>query len=859
VSRKKKKVFIEESEIVDIGENLGISATDIWAPQEGPQLFATICPVRMILFGGSRGGGKSDCAIGKQVYGALRYGHNWNGLFIRKSYKYFADIRRRLLQLIRMGLPAELVGPAQGTNYLRFKNGANVTLTVVESIDKAEFFQGQSFCVAEDTEIRMADGTGRPIQDISVGEYVSTFEGPRLVTFVMQKRLDDCVSAVTELGEQIHPLHHPIFSNDGWQSYSSVLGSGSRGVEQSNLVFSELESVTVSAILVPQEQGQVSCCMETATLSHALLVFYQRLKLKIQKFLQNRFSLQSQTVRNQGLFESQAGFSREQSCASLACVLVDGHCGEQVQGSRCDCQFYCGCNGGRVHYHRVPAQEILPSRGGVAERFRGFLKRLLDALGNTRRHSQSYLSMYVHPYSGEMREVVVQNRLSACVMTPIGKRFVYDLTVDRANHYISHKTGLVNKNTQVSIEEACQFSYIDSMIEMLKGCLRSAAGVPTSMFLTANPGGPGHSQVKARFMPKGNKPGQVIKDGSGMDMVFIPSRVEDNKVLCDNDPEYVNLLRSIKDPMLRRAWLEGDWDVVLGGFFGDVWNHFRHVVPRFKPPEHWPVLVSMDWGSATPFSINWFAISDGQTSIAACGNRVFPRGAMIMFFEWYGCPRGEANVGLRMASDSVALRILELERRHGLLGRTANVDRVADPSIFAEKDGPSIAEKMAEAGVVWRRAENKRISGWDSLRTALRGRLVNREKAVITNEEGVEEEIVTSEIWEPMLYFTDNCDASIRTLPEQERDSTDWEDIDTTGEDHAVDSIRYAVTSRPHTGVSVEECLGDAILTGCALDIEEAVNGSRRDDMKDGLSTPVSCGTGVWDSYLAATRVDRAK
>ena len=122
-----------------------LDVTSIWAPQEGPQLAATLCPVRMILFGGSRGGGKTDCAIGKQVYGALRHGHNWNGLFIRKSYKYFADIRRRLNQLIRAGLPAELVGPQQGTNYLRFGNGANITLTVVESIDKAEFFQGQSF------------------------------------------------------------------------------------------------------------------------------------------------------------------------------------------------------------------------------------------------------------------------------------------------------------------------------------------------------------------------------------------------------------------------------------------------------------------------------------------------------------------------------------------------------------------------------------------------------------------------------------------------------------------------------------------------------------------------------------------
>ena len=554
------------SHIVKPIEDVMLDVTKIWAPQQGPQLLATLCPVRMILFGGARGGGKTDCAIGKQIYGALRYASDWNGLFIRKSYKYFADIRRRLNQLIRAGLPAELVGPQQGTNYLRFTNGANVTLTVVESIEKAEFFQGQSF-------------------------------------------------------------------------------------------------------------------------------------------------------------------------------------------------------------------------------------------------------------------------------------------------------------TAVSIEEACQFSYIEQMIEMLKGCLRSAAGVPTQMFLTANPGGPGHSQVKARFMPKGVKPGQVQVDSGGMTMVFIPSNVEDNKILCENDPDYVNNLRSIKDPALRRAWLEGDWDVVLGGFFGDVWNPFKHVVPAFRPPAHWPRIVGMDWGSATPFSIGWYAVADGETSVPLRGvHRVFPKGALIRFHEWYGVKRNilsgriEANVGIRMQSSDVAARMLELEQRHALMGRTTQTDRVADPSIFAEKDGPSIAEKFSDTGVVWRRGENKRISGWDSVRLLLHGRLVKQTWKDLELEDGTIESIVDEEEREPLLYFTENCEHMIRTLPEQERSMTDFEDIDTDGEDHACDELRYVATSRPTSGIRLSDIIRPAALSECALDIKMAVEGRGGLRMPDdGMTRPQCAGLGSWDEQIAGVNAYIAK
>lgn len=531
----------------------GLSISSVWSPQPGPQVFATICPARMVLFGGARGGGKTDCAMGRQVYGAMEHGHKWNGLFIRKSYKYFAELRRRLFELIRFGLPAELKGSAQSTNYLRFKNGAQVILTVVESLDKAEFFQGQQF-------------------------------------------------------------------------------------------------------------------------------------------------------------------------------------------------------------------------------------------------------------------------------------------------------------SEISIEEACQFSFIDQLIEMLKGCMRSPHGLTPKMFLTANPGGPGHNQVKARFMPHGVRPGQIMIDDSGMSSVFIPSRVEDNKILCDNDPEYVALLRSIKDPMLRRAWLEGDWDVVLGGFFSDVWNKFQHVVPFFRPPQHWPRLVAMDWGSSTPFSIGWYAISDGESSISECGNRVFPKGSMIRFYEWYGCPKGEANVGLKMTSTLVAQRMLELEDRKSLLG-CGSFDRVADPSIFAEKDGPSIAEKFSGEGVVWRRAENKRISGWDQVRNRLRGRCLELQKQLITMPDGSEEDVVVFEKWEPMLFVTENCQHLIRTLPIQERDDTDWEDVDTDGEDHAVDELRYACMSRPSGGLTVGDVTPKSALTFAERDIAEVgCRDTVGDAVLDELSRGETVGRGFLDVSLSGTR-----
>ncbi|PIV75304.1 MAG: hypothetical protein COW55_06035, partial [Rhodobacteraceae bacterium CG17_big_fil_post_rev_8_21_14_2_50_65_11] len=48
-------------------------------------------------------------------------------------------------------------------------------------------------------------------------------------------------------------------------------------------------------------------------------------------------------------------------------------------------------------------------------------------------------------------------------------------------------------------EEVGQYADL-SMFDFLRGCLRSASGVPCRFIMTANPGGPGHAVIAKRFI-----------------------------------------------------------------------------------------------------------------------------------------------------------------------------------------------------------------------------------------------------------------------------------------------------------------------------------------------------------------------
>jgi hypothetical protein len=325
--------------------------------------------------------------------------------------------------------------------------------------------------------------------------------------------------------------------------------------------------------------------------------------------------------------------------------------------------------------------------------------------------------------------------------------------------------------TRVYVEELTQFPLPDPVFKLL-ATLRSSAGIKPQMRCTCNPGGPGHGWVKEWIIDHGEY--QLVTDPeSGLVRSYIPAKVADNPALLTNDPNYLNRLKAVGSPELVRAWLLGDWTVIEGAFFPEF-SKSRHVIAPFDIPEHWTRWRAMDWGSAKPFSVGWYAfVADDKMH----NGTMLRRGAIVRYAEWYG--QEKPNVGLRMPAEEVARGIVSRETIDGK--RTKISYGVLDPSAFAVISGPSIAETMQRAGVVFRRADNtrkstdKRMGGWDQIRNRLKG-----------DSDG-----------NAMLFIFETGRHLIRTLPMMQHDAYNPEDLDSDAEDHAVDELRYSCLSRP--------------------------------------------------------------
>ncbi len=352
-------------------------------------------------------------------------------------------------------------------------------------------------------------------------------------------------------------------------------------------------------------------------------------------------------------------------------------------------------------------------------------------------------------------------------------RFAYLERDAHADEYQGHSY------TRVYVEEIGTFPD-EGPINKLKATLRSGAGVPCGFRATGNPGGPGHQWVKARYIdpaPGGNKitleefenpwTGEKIV----RDRVFIPSFVTQNKYLGS---EYIANLQMVGSPALVKAWLEGDWDVVTGAYF-DCWHEWKNrggILRPFKIPEHWMRFASHDWGSARPHSTGWWGVASESIKVHKVS---IPKGALVRYREWYG--KAKPNVGLKMTAEQVA---------RGIMDKMADDEKitymVADPAIFSQDGGPSIAERMMNTGLkVITRADNRRVArsgamgGWDQMRDRFIG-----------------------EDDRPMIYCFDTCVDSIRTIPVLQHDEKNVEDLNSDSEDHAADEWRYGCMSRPY-------------------------------------------------------------
>ncbi len=301
----------------------------------------------------------------------------------------------------------------------------------------------------------------------------------------------------------------------------------------------------------------------------------------------------------------------------------------------------------------------------------------------------------------------------------------------------------------------------------------SGEGTRCYIRATTNPGGIGHSWVKERFItcappltPVKTNMQITAPDGNVINMerkrIFVPSTVFDNAELLKNDPNYLANL-SLLPEKEKKALLYGDWDSFAGQVFSEWKNdpshyedrRFSHVIKPFLIPKNWKIYRGFDFGYSRPFAVEWIALDH--------------EGRVYVIAELYGCT-GTPNEGVKYTPREIANAIKQMEREHpNLKGR--KIRGIADPAISKAETGESIADMFSKEGVFFDFGDNERLPGKMQFHYRLS-----------FDGNGI-----------PMMYVFENCVNFIRTIPSLVYDSVNVEDIDSSGEDHIYDCVRYVL------------------------------------------------------------------
>jgi hypothetical protein len=350
----------------------------------------------------------------------------------------------------------------------------------------------------------------------------------------------------------------------------------------------------------------------------------------------------------------------------------------------------------------------------------------------------------------------------------------------------------------VGWEELCTNHSLSGYKQMKSCCRSSHPDIPRKYRSTTNPYGPGHNQVKFHFQLPAMR-NKIIygKDDQGEaeePRIALLVPYKENLLLQAAEPNYLKRIRAAaKNEAQYKAWTESSWDIVAGGMFDDIWQGKIHVVKPFRVPTSWKIDRSFDWGSSAPFSVGWWAQSDGSDVQLADGRtQSTVRGDLFRINEWYGW-NGKPNEGLKMLATDIAKGIIEREINMGYRSSPDDCQVKAGPAdsqIYNEENGVCIGNDMKVRqrvnGKMYKgvhfvaadKSPHSRVPGWEQMRQRMKNALPNEDHTPREN---------------PGLFVFSNCDQFIRTVPVLPRDEKKMDDIFSDGEDHIGDEARYKV------------------------------------------------------------------
>lgn len=286
-------------------------------------------------------------------------------------------------------------------------------------------------------------------------------------------------------------------------------------------------------------------------------------------------------------------------------------------------------------------------------------------------------------------------------------------------------------------------------IYLISRC-RGTNGYPKHIKSTTNPGGVGHTWVKARFIDVGepNKIHEItLENGQKSTVIFIPSFVQDNIFMMQSDPDYINRLELLPEKE-KQALLYGDWDIFDGQFFTEF-DRKLHVCSPFKIPNDWKIYRTRDYG-LDMCATYWIAM-DYRMNV-------------YVYKELY-----ESDLIVSEAARKI----------NEMTDENISID-YAPPDLWNRNrdTGKSTADIFAENGQYLTKADNNRITGWLAVHEWLKP---------YTDEQG---QLSTH------FHIFSTCTNLIRTLPAVQHDEKNPNDVAVEPHEltHAPDAIRYFCT-----------------------------------------------------------------
>jgi hypothetical protein len=233
--------------------------------------------------------------------------------------------------------------------------------------------------------------------------------------------------------------------------------------------------------------------------------------------------------------------------------------------------------------------------------------------------------------------------------------------------------------------------FTESQYIYLISRVRGANSYPKQIKSSTNPGGIGHSWVKARFVDP-SPAGESFIGDDGMKRIFIPSLLDDNRFLSIGDPGYRQRLLALPDRE-KKALLYGDWNIFEGQYFTEF-DPREHIVSPFEIPPSWRKYRTIDYG-LDRLACLWIAASPG--------------GVCYVYREF--C---KSNLTISQAAREICDRTPACEEIYATL---------APPDLFSrsQETGKTKATLFSEFGVNFTKTSNDRECGWLAVKELLIG------------------------------------------------------------------------------------------------------------------------------------------